>query len=160
LCHLAIDPQSPLRRLITTTIHFVRRPEPQNLLRSPFAFRWGSDNFHWAMLARSFGGWYPVAGQFQRCSDGLFRLQRTVDGTYDYHLTSEEWLRRIRATLPSAKGLRVLASAVPYALRHPVQYATMLTCMLASQSWNWQFRGGQNAPTQLLRQTWDYESPG
>ncbi len=31
----------------TTTIHFVRKPEnPLDLLRNPFALRWGSDNFH------------------------------------------------------------------------------------------------------------------
>jgi len=153
ICQRAINPRSHVRRLITTTIHFVRTPDPYNLLRSPFAFRWGSDDFHWAMLARSFGGWYPVAGQFERCTAGLFDLQHTVDGTYDYHLTSEEWLRRIRAVLPTTKGLKIIAGSLPYALRHPRQYLTMLACILASQSWNWQFRGPA-PPTQLLRQTW------
>jgi cyclopropane fatty-acyl-phospholipid synthase-like methyltransferase len=157
ICAAAIDPDSHLRRLITTTIHFQRTPDPRDLLKSPFAHRWGSDGFHWAMLARAFGGWYPVPGQFERCASGLFELERTVDGTYDYHLTSEEWLRRIRAVLPRTKGLQVLGSTIPYAMRHPLQYGTMLTCMLASQSWNWQFRGGENAPTRLLRQTWAYE---
>ena len=157
ICHRAIDPASPIRRMITTTIHFVRPPDPRNLLKAPREFRWGSDDFHWSMLARAFGGWYPVAGQFQRCSDGLFRMLHTVDGTYDYHLTSEEWLRRIRRVLPTAKGAQILASTVPYALRHPVQYTTMLTCMLGSESWNWQFRGGNKAPTRLLRQTWGYK---
>ncbi|HEX5102846.1 MAG TPA: class I SAM-dependent methyltransferase [Pirellulaceae bacterium] len=156
ICHRAIDPFSTVRRMITTTIHFVRPPDPHDLLKSPFRFRWGSDQFHYAMLARAFGGWYPESGQFQRCNEGLFRLLHTVDGTYDYHLTSEEWLRRIRRVLPTKKGLQILASTIPYALRHPVQYATMLTCMLGSQSWNWQFRGGKSAPTRLLRQTWGY----
>jgi cyclopropane fatty-acyl-phospholipid synthase-like methyltransferase len=153
ICRRAIDPRSTVRRLITTTIHFLRAPAPQNLLTSPFAFRWGSDDFHWAMLARSFGGWYPVAGQFERCAAGLFDLRQTVDGTYDYHLTSEEWLRRIRAVLPTARGLKLIAGSLPYATCHPRQYVTMLLCMLASQSWNWQFRGSA-PPTQLLRQTW------
>jgi cyclopropane-fatty-acyl-phospholipid synthase len=157
ICHQAIDPFSTVRRMITTTIHFLRTPDPKDLLKSPFSFRWGSDQFHYAMLARAFGGWYPVPGQFQRASDGLFRLQHTVDGTQDYHLTSEEWLRRIRRVLPTAKGLKILASTIPYALRHPIQYATMLTCMLGSQSWNWQFRGNKSAPTRLLRQTWSYK---
>ena len=156
ICHRAIDPSSPNRRLITTTIHFVRPPDPRNLMKSPWAFRWGSDDFHWAMLAKSFGGWYPVRGQFQRCAAGLFTDIHQTDGTYDYHLTSEEWLRRIRAVLPTTKGLKLLAGSVPHALRHPIQFATMFTCMLGSQSWNWQFRGPR-PPTRLIRQTWDYQ---
>lgn len=156
LGHLAIDPISSNRRMINTTIHFVRPPEPRDLLRSPAEFKWGSDNFHWAMLARSFGGWYPVEGEFERCAEGLFRLQHFTDGTWDYHLTSEEWLRRIKAVLPSWKGMKVVGSSLPFAARHPAQWANMLTCMLVSQSWNWQFRG-ENPPTRLLRQTWEYQ---
>jgi cyclopropane fatty-acyl-phospholipid synthase-like methyltransferase len=156
-CHRAIDPDSPIRRLVTTTIHFVRTPDARNLMKSHFRFRWGSDNFHWAMLAKSFGGWYPLRGQFARCAAGLFTDIRQTDGTYDYHLTSEEWLRRIRTVLPTTQGLKILASTMPFALRHPIQYATMLTCMLRSESWNWQFRG-PNPPTRLIRQTWAYQS--
>jgi cyclopropane-fatty-acyl-phospholipid synthase len=156
ICHRTIDPDSQIRRLITTTIHFVRTPDPRNLLKSPLRFRWGSDNFHWAMLARSFGGWYPVRGQFASCAAGLFSNIYTTDGTYDYHLTSEEWLRRLQAVLPSAKGMKLLAKSLPYTIRHPAQFATMLICMLASQSWNWQFRG-PSPPTQLIRQTWVYQ---
>jgi hypothetical protein len=71
-------------------------------------------------------------------------------------LTSEEWLRRIRAILPTFKGLNLLGGSLPYAIRHPRQYITMLTCLLGSQSWNWQFRG-PHPPTQLVRQTWQYK---
>src|SRR5205085_9256777 len=99
----------------------------------PFSFRWGSDDFHWAMLAKSFGGWYPTRGQFQRCAAGLFTDIHQTDGTYDYHLTSEEWLRRIRATLPTSKGLKLMAGAAPYAFRHPLQISYMFACMLGSQ---------------------------
>jgi cyclopropane fatty-acyl-phospholipid synthase-like methyltransferase len=155
ICRRAIDPNSSSRRLVTTTIHFVRTPVPCDLLRSPLAFPRGSDNFHWAMLARSFGGWYPVRGQFERCAAGLFENIHTTDGTYDYHLTSEEWLRRMQAVLSTTKGLKLLAGALPYAVCHPVQFTTMLTCMLSSQSWNWQFRG-PDPPTRLIRQTWAY----
>jgi cyclopropane fatty-acyl-phospholipid synthase-like methyltransferase len=155
-CHRAIDPASPIRRLVTTTIHFVRTPDARDLLKSPFRFRWGSDKFHWAMLAKSFGGWYPLRGQFARCAAGLFTDIRQSDGTYDYHLTSEEWLRRIRAVLPTPQGWKIVARSIPFALRHPIQYATMLTCMLRSESWNWQFRG-PNPPTRLIRQTWAYQ---
>ena len=79
-----------------------------------------------------------------------------VDGTYDYHLTSEEWLRRIRKALRTTMGARILAKALPSMAQHPKQFATMLMCMLVSESWNWQFRG-PNPPTTLLRQTWVYQ---
>jgi cyclopropane fatty-acyl-phospholipid synthase-like methyltransferase len=154
-----INPASPVRRLINTTIHFVRRPEPEDLLRSPLAFRPLSDNFHYALLARSFGGYYPVEGQFERCAEGCFELTKTVDGTYDYHLTSEEWLRRIRRALRTVMGLRILAKSLPVMARQPKQCVTMLLCMLVSQSWNWQFRTA-NPPTKLLRQTWEYRPVG
>lgn len=153
--HRAIDARSPVRRLVNTTIHFLRRPDPADLLRSPFVLRWKSDDFHYAMLARSFGGYYPELGQFERCAQGAFRLVNEVDGTNDYHLTSEEWLRRMRTFLRTTTGLAILKRALPTFFRYPRQFATMLVCMLASESWNWQFRG-PNPPTRLLRQTWEY----
>jgi cyclopropane fatty-acyl-phospholipid synthase-like methyltransferase len=89
LFHRLIDPASPIRRAINTTIHFARRPDPRNLLKLPWRFPWFSDEFHWAMLHRSFGGWYPVAGQFERCAAGYFDLVHTTVGTDDYRRTSE-----------------------------------------------------------------------
>ena len=73
LFHRMIDPRSTVRRAINTTIHFVRPPDPKNLLRSPWHYRWFSDDFHWAFLNRSFGGWYPAAGQLEALRRGLFR---------------------------------------------------------------------------------------
>lgn len=59
--HRLIDPASPERRFVTTTIHFARKPtELGNLLRNPFYFRWGSDAFHWAALVPSTDGRLPV----------------------------------------------------------------------------------------------------
>ena len=149
----AIDSRSPVRKFINTTIHFLRPPEAEALLTSPWRHERGGDDWHWAWLARAFGGFYPVRGQFESCAAGKFRLLETVAGTYDYHLTSEEWLRRIRGILPTWKGLKILASSVPNACRSPRQTFDMLMCMLGSESWNWQFRG-PNPPTCLLRQTW------
>src|SRR5262249_20328558 len=54
-------------RFVTTAIHFRRRPAPADLLRPPGDFPAGSAGRHWALLARSFGGWYPVRGQLERC---------------------------------------------------------------------------------------------
>lgn len=151
-----IDPRSPIRRAINTTIHFVRPPDPHDLLQPYTSFPRGSDGFHYALLAQSFGGFYPVAGQLERAAAGRFRLIHQTDGTCDYHLTSEHWLRAIRHELsPLRKGWRIITGALPVALRYPRQFVTMLRCMLITESWNWQFRP-PNPPTRLLRQTWTY----
>lgn len=156
--HQAIDPSSSNRRLINTTIHFIRPPRPEDLLERPRRFPRHSDNWHWAWLALAFGGWYPAMGQFERCAAGLFDLVNTIDGTQDYYFTSEEWLRRIRATKPMTRvGFKICLASLPFALRHPRQTFDMLTCMLRSESWNWQFRGN-DPPTRLLRQTWEYRA--
>ncbi len=153
LFHRVIDPNSSNRRFINTTIHFVRAPRPSSLLESPWRHCRGSDDWHWAWLARSFGGWYPTRGQLERCASSRFDLVKTVDGTYDYHLTSEEWLRRIHQALRSTLGWKSFVKAIPVFWRHPQQTMTMFACMLGTESWNWQFRG-DNPPTRLLRQTW------
>jgi cyclopropane fatty-acyl-phospholipid synthase-like methyltransferase len=155
LFHRLIDPASPIRRAINTTIHFVRTPDPGDLLKNPWRFRWFSDEFHWSLLHRCFGGWYPVAGQLERCAVGLFQLVHTTDGTHDYHLTSEEWLRRCQQAFTSRKVWSIARDSLPFVARHPIQATHMLLCMLWSQSWNWQFRTA-NPPTRLLRQTWDW----
>jgi hypothetical protein len=151
--HCAIDPTSSVRRLINTTIHFVRPPRPNVLMMSPWQHARGSDDWHWLWLARSFGGFYPTLGQFERCAAGRFEPINEIDGTDDYRLTSEEWLRRIRQALHTRLGLTIFLKSLPFALRHASQTFDMLTCMLATESWNWQFRG-PNPPTRLLRQTW------
>ncbi|MGE5192448.1 MAG: SAM-dependent methyltransferase [Deltaproteobacteria bacterium] len=153
--HRAIDPASPVRKFINTTIHFVRPPRPEALLASPWSHKRGSDNWHWAWLQRGFGGFYPTFGQFERCAAGCFDLVKCVDGTQDYHFTSEEWLRRIRHGTSPRLRLRLFLNSLAFALRHPRQTFNMLYCMLGSESWNWQFRGA-DPPTRLLRQTWDY----
>ena len=127
---------------------------PADLLKKPSAFPWGSAGFHWSRLNHSFGGWYPVAGQLERCADGYFRLVHEEDGTEDYHRTSEEWLRGVRRKLRSVAALRVAWASVPAFVRRPAHTGRMLRCMLGSESWNWQFRGNP-PPTALLRQTWE-----
>jgi hypothetical protein len=155
ILHRVLDPISPLRRVATTVIHFVRRPSPRALVSSPRQYVRGSDNYHYSLLAASMGGCYPTLGQLERCAQGFFSPAHTVDGTEDYRLTSEEWLRRVRATLRSLRGLKILAEALPYIVRRPMQFATMMNCVLWAESWNWQFRG-PNPPTRLLRHTWQY----
>lgn len=156
IVHRVLDSVSPVRRFVNTTIHFVERPQPGELQRSPWRLPRNSAAAHWAWLERSFGGFYPVVGQFERCAQGLFRLIDTVDGTEDYRLTSEAWLVRVQQELSSVQGLaRTGLRSLPFFVRHPQQAAEMLYCMLVSQSWNWQFRG-EHPPTRLLRQTWEF----
>jgi hypothetical protein len=49
----------------------------------------------------------------------------------------------------------MLWRSLPVMTKHPRQCLTMLTCMLITQSWNWQFRSS-DPPTRLLRKTWEY----
>jgi cyclopropane fatty-acyl-phospholipid synthase-like methyltransferase len=157
IVHRLIDAGSHVRKFVNTTIHFVRTPKPADLLASPFQFRWGSDSFHYAMLEKAFGGWYPRMGQLESCASGRFALTKTIDGTIDYHLTSEEWLRRVKSEMRRVRSAPRLAwRSLPVLLKHPRQCFMMLTCMLVSQSWNWQFRAS-DPPTRLLRQTWRYQ---
>jgi cyclopropane-fatty-acyl-phospholipid synthase len=154
--HRLIDLNSSARSFTTTTIHFVRKPaDPLDLLRNPFTFRWGSDNFHWAVLDRGWGGYYPEVGQLRRCAEGYFDLIEEVEGTEDYRLTSEEWVRRMRRAMLSLRVVKIAFRSLPVLVRSPLQFLTLLLSLLLSESWNWQFRP-PNAPTQLLRQTWAY----
>jgi cyclopropane-fatty-acyl-phospholipid synthase len=142
-------------RLTTTAIHF-RVPgqvRPEDMQRGPYAFASGSPPYHFAMvLERTFGGWYPMPGQLESCARGCFRLVREVDGTHDYHLTSEYWLRRMKWSLMA--NPRVWAGIVHKLAKYPRPTIDMLRCLVTDQSWHWQFRGTP-APTVLLRQTWE-----
>ena len=143
------------RRLITTAIH-VRRPgqvHPDDMQRGPYAFPQGSPEYHLAMLLkRTYGGWYPAPGQLEACARGCFHLIREVDGTQDYHLTSDYWLRRLKWSL--ALNPQVWFGLAQRLIRYRGPTIDMLRCLLVDQSWNWQFRGDP-PPTMLLRQTWE-----
>jgi cyclopropane-fatty-acyl-phospholipid synthase len=153
ICHRLLDPRSDSRRLVNTTIHFGRvHVEPKDALRSPWSFPWFSDRFHCALLIRSFGGFYPTLGQFQRCATPGFSLLKERDATRDYRLTSEAWLKYgARSFFSPRQWTRLL----PFTLRHPRHAARMLFLLLVSQSWNWQFRG-EPSPMKHLWQTWQY----
>lgn len=154
--HRLIDPASSIRRFTTTTIHILRKPSVLPVsLNSPFTLRRGSDDFHWAVLEQGWGGYYPELGQLFRCAKDYFDLVDEVDGTEDYRLTSEEWLRQLRRALQSPRVIKIGLSSLPIFFRAPRQFLTLLLGFLSSQSWNWQFRP-PNPPTQLLRQTWAY----
>jgi cyclopropane-fatty-acyl-phospholipid synthase len=142
----------PAGRFVTTAIHFrePNRIRPQDVLLGPHAHQRGSQNYHFAMIERSFSGWYPDPGQLARCAAPHFELVAEEDGTHDYYLTSEYWLRRFR--LGMAFNPRVWIALARAGIRHPLALAQMIRLVLWDQSWAWQFR--EPAPTRLLRQTW------
>jgi cyclopropane-fatty-acyl-phospholipid synthase len=155
--HKLINPYSSMKRFVTTTIHFVRKPnDPLDILKSPFDFHWGSDNFHWAVLGQGWGGYYPEIGQLNRCANGYFHLIEEIDGTEDYFLSSEEWLRRVRQKLLSLKAVKIACRSLPVFVRSPRQFLIQMLYLFFSDSWNWQFRPPA-PPTRLLRQTWAYQ---
>ncbi len=152
--HRLIDPDSPVRRVVNTTVHFARTPsDPFTLTRSILTLKPFSDDFHYLLLNRSFGGYYPVPGQLQRCAQGWFDLVREVEATRDYYFTSEAWLKRIREALVSPTLFTIARRAAPLLVRKPKQFVAMVVCMLVTESWNWQFRS-EDPPARLYRQTW------
>jgi cyclopropane-fatty-acyl-phospholipid synthase len=158
--HRLIDPDAQGQRFVTATIHFAGQPpDPRDLSRWPFAFRWGSDNFHWAVLELGWGGYYPRLGQLERCARGYFDLLEEIDGTEDYRWTSEAWRRRVRGALRSRRLPQLVLRSVPLLARFPSQSLALLLGFLVSESWNWQFRPPR-PPARLLRQTWGYRAGG
>lgn len=154
--HRLIDPDSIARRFVTTTVHFLREPRnPLVLRRNPLRFPWGSDDFHWSVLGAGWGGYYPSLGQLRQCARGYFELIAEVDGTDDYRITSEEWLRRARRAFSSWRAAKIACRLLPVLVRAPRQVLAILSTAFAGESWNWQFRP-PNPPTRLLRQTWAY----
>jgi len=155
--HRLIDPRTSDGRFVTTAIHFIRPPtDALNVLKLPLKYRWGSDDFHWAILEKGWGGYYPLPGQLKRCAEGYFNLVGEVDGTEDYRITSEEWVRRVRRCFLSLRAISIAWRFVRLFIRFPLQFSTLMLSLLFSESWNWQFRP-PNPPTCLLRQTWAYQ---
>jgi cyclopropane-fatty-acyl-phospholipid synthase len=149
ICHRALRSGG---MLATTAIHARRvgQVNPADLIGGPD--RWPKDSlsYHASNLHRSFGGWFPEPGQLERCAEGRFRLTAAEDGTHDYYLTSEYWMRRIKRSLlfdPRSWPIAMRTFA-----RQPRATWRMLRCLLWDESWNYQFR--EPAPAQLWRHTW------
>jgi cyclopropane fatty-acyl-phospholipid synthase-like methyltransferase len=144
-------------RFVTTAIHFreAGQFDPAEILRGPHAHSRRSANYQFALLVERFGGWYPEPGQLQRCAASHFELIEEEDGTHDYHLTSEYWLRRCQQKL--AYDPRVWWAVARQFWQRPGAAWEMLRMQLWDQTWAWQFRAP--APMRLLRQTWAAKSP-
>lgn len=144
---------SPGQKFVTTAIHF-RNPgqaDPRQIRRGHGSFERGSFGYHYANLVEAFGGWYPEPGQLEKCAQQRFALVEEEDGTQDYYLTSEYWLRKLKWSLATNPGVWWALGKKWRA--SPRAMSDMMRCLLVDQSWNWQFRG-ERSPMQLLRQTW------
>lgn len=139
-------------RFVTTAIHFSQSGQfdPAEIARGPYAQQRGTPEYQFAMLVKCFGGWYPEPGQLERCAAGYFELFEEVDGTHDYHLTSEYWLRQFKRRLTFDP--RVWWAVARQLWQRPRAAWEMLRLQLWDQSWAWQFRPPM--PMRLLRQTW------
>ncbi|HEY4504688.1 MAG TPA: class I SAM-dependent methyltransferase [Candidatus Paceibacterota bacterium] len=139
--------------LFTTTVIHIGSVDinPRELLKHPLLHGWGSSAFHYGLLTRSFGGFYPQIGQLKKCAKIFFELIKEVDGTEDYRLTSESWITMTNKSLRS--NVPYLLKIFGRFLRHPYHTALFGLSLLIAKSWNWQFRGS-SPPMRLVRQTW------
>lgn len=162
ICHRLIDPYSNHKCIVTTVIHtYENTPDYkiEDLVKSPFRFRWFSDLFHITLLQRTMGGYYPSKGQLAKCAEPLFKAIQEVDGTYDYHLTSEQWFSMVRhSMLHWEKGPKIFLGLFTFTIKHPIITFRAIFCFLIAESWQRQFRDRpEGTPTQLLRHTWQYQ---
>ena len=143
----------PGTNFATTAIHFpseARRPDPKEMLKNPSSHLRGSSDFYFSMLNKGFGVYYPLPGQLERCTAGFFNMGEEVDGTEDYHITSEFWRNEL---IKNAFNFNFLKGLTVKAIQRPSHTWTMLNGLLNHQYWAWQFRG-EDPPTRLLRHTW------
>ena len=147
-----LNPNSDSRRLATTTIHFSgKQLHPKRFLRNPFLQLLHRKGFHFSILYRGYGGYYPEAGQLKRCAKGLFELVKEVDGTEDYRITSEYWCQALKTSLWQNREFkkRLFCSF----FKKPVHTFWVVLSMMGPAAWPRQFRG-ENPPVRLYRQTW------
>lgn len=147
-----LDPKSPYQKVVTTTIHFRGKClNPRKLLRNPFLQYFNDEAFHFSILHRGYGGYYPMKGQLEKCAEDYFTLINEVDGTEDYLFTSEYWVGALKDALRSNPQFR--KELFKHFLRKPIYTFWAILSRLGAESWPWQFRG-LNPPTILYRQTW------
>jgi len=151
LIHTILKPNGVLA---TTVIHFRHKIDPREIAKGVKAFPRKSLNFHFAMLEKHLGGWYPKRDQLISCAEPYFSLKKRINATNDYHHTSEDWIRIIKKffiTNPVAWFLLLREFA-----KNPQLTLGMIDTYLVAQSWATQFRDwkGEESPTYLFRDTW------
>ncbi len=147
-----LDPQSQHQKLATTTIHFSQNHiDPQKFLRHPFLQLFNEVGFHAAILNRGYGGYYPIKGQLEECATDHFILEKEIDGTQDYMLTSDYWCNQYNKALFHNK--KFIKELTKHFIKKPFHTLWTTMSFVGCESWPWQFRGN-NPPTRLFRHTW------
>ncbi|MGD9637098.1 MAG: cyclopropane-fatty-acyl-phospholipid synthase family protein [Pirellulales bacterium] len=151
IAHRMLDPNSADARYVTTAIHVEREVRPEWLLTPWRRHPRGSDRRHFSLLHHWMGGYYPIAGQLERCAWPHFTLVREADGTEGYRIANDYRMARMLRGLYTNPKL-VWRIARPLA-RYPQVTSTMIECYFIERTWDWQFQG-DNPPMKLLRHTW------
>ena len=144
----------PHGRFVTTAIHFKKRGQvnPHEIAKNPYDHPTEFQEYHFGMiLQKVLHGWYPYPGQLEKCAAGLFSLEATTDGTYDYFLTSEFWRQQAIKNLLTNPFIWWQLTWI--GLTYPSATWDAFRHYIWDQSWMWQFRGA-DPPTRLLRHTW------
>ena len=156
MCFQLLKPEG---KLIITAINYL----PEKVLNPIYAtnsylkpWRWFNKNqFHLGSLAWLGGAYYPILGELPPIGQKIgFHLIQEEDGTLDYHLTSEEWLRLLKEKMFQTNLAKEILQLFKQYPSHSVLGAFL--CLIVFQSWNWQFRKQKNGgyPTKLVRYVW------
>ena len=147
-----LDPKSQYRKVTTTAIHFQNSHiNPEKFLKHPLLQIFDREGFHASILHRGYGGYYPIKQQLANCASGIFQLQKEINGTEDYRITSEYWCNMYKKALFT--NHKFMLEVCKYFLKKPSHTIWTIASYVGPESWPWQFRG-KNPPTHLYRQTW------
>jgi cyclopropane fatty-acyl-phospholipid synthase-like methyltransferase len=147
-----LDPHSQHQKLATTAIHFSQSHiPPKKFVRNPLLQIYDPVGFNASILHRGYGGYYPIQGQLEFCAREYFELEKEIDGTEDYRITSEYWCKQLtHALFHNRRFARTLAG---FFKKRPLHTLYVLASFVGIEAWPWQFRG-KNPPARLYRQTW------
>jgi len=146
-----LDPNSPSGRVCNSTIKYLRRPDPRDLLKHPFSHPYNSDKYQYAFLHHMYSGWHPVVGELAERAKGNFDLEKQENISEDYRLSAEHCLGVIKKAAKTSP--RMWKEALVSFAKYPTSTLTHAWGLYVSQSTNWYFRG-PNPPTDGFLQTW------
>ena len=147
-----LDSDSDSQRVATTAIHFrEEHKDPRRLLRNPFLQIFNPENFHFSILHRGYGGYYPIRGQLEVCASDEFTLLKEVEATEDYRFSADHWREKLKnAILTNVRFIRAILRQL---LKRPIHTTWVITSHVGPESWPWQFRG-DHPPVRVYRHTW------
>ena len=147
-----LDSDSDSQRVATTAIHVrEEQMDPRKVLRNPFLQIFNPEGFHFSILHRGYGGYYPIKGQLEACASGEFALVKEVEATEDYRFTTDHWRKKLKKA--SLTNVRFIRETLRHLLKRPIHTTWAIASDVGPESWHWQFRG-DNPPVKLYRHTW------